>query len=142
MAALTKQAIRGRIATQLDALAGWAESVQNPDLFGQDPRGLSHQLFAISHRRAHPLDDRQKAANGTYQRIDWSIQWSMRIRGDAALADYDLALAGEQDLIQQLAATSLANLHLRLEDQTTDASSGEWMIGRVEISTRTLYALA
>ena len=135
--------LRSRIADGLLtalAAAGWSQSRYPADLLGADPRSLAHLSYAVGVTTSAPMPlDRQSArgiTRGTHALTRVVVRWSHRLRGDAALADYDAALREEQRLIAAcLAVDADPELAVRWGGvpSRTVAGDGTYLLGVVDL---------
>lgn len=134
--------VRSGIASAVARLSGWTESRLNPALFPSDTQNLAHHAFCVEVQRTEPLGDRQRLREGTNVISTVSVQWAHRIRGDAQVSDYGLALDAELDLIQTLLKWPPTSTHVVLGGISRRwTEDGTWMVGRVDLRVVHLLAL-
>jgi hypothetical protein len=84
--------------------------------------------------RTLPVGDRQRAAHGTTVRSTAAIRFLYRLRPKDQLADYDLALGAEHDLVKacmdETIRTDLQVVFAEVPIREVD-DAGEWFLGEV-----------
>lgn len=100
MSTVTPSAIRQSIASTLSGLSGWSESRWVFDFMAWDPDGEIHKTFAVGIGATDPTaptGGRRKTVVEAETEVRVRYLW--RIRGDAAVDDYDAALDGGDALL-------------------------------------------
>jgi len=146
MAALTVAAIRQRVATALEALAGWTESGFAPTRFGRDANQLVHRSFSVEPSTpASPLsaDRRQRRSRGVELVSPLVVRFAHRLRADAQVSDYDAALADEAVAIKTVLSVARTDLHLTLDniDAREVSPDGAWFLGSLRFTVIHTLAL-
>lgn len=92
--------IRANIASKIDALAGFKESIQTPDFFARTQDSIAHKAFTVGMLSATGVDERQRRSVGVYVSSQIQITFAYRLRPlDIYPTDYDLALTAEESVI-------------------------------------------
>ncbi len=137
MAHVTVSTLRTRLATAAATVAGFTEGKQPYTAFLRDPATVAHKRFAVGAISSSPVQDRQRASDGTPVRSTFRIAFYFRMRPKDQIADYGLALDAEHALIKACmaqTATLLTNTQIvfsgtpRREIDT----AGEWFLGELE----------
>ena len=104
-----RQAVQAQCVSDL---TGWKRSIYPWDLFPAMGRPLEHKAFAVGVGDTSPYvpEDRQRPTYGTPATIDVTVSYTMRLRADALVSDYDAALTAEAEIIQSAMSTSNAGL--------------------------------
>ena len=137
MASLAVSAVRARVAAGVAALSGWTESGWACDLFARDTSHLLHHTFAVGvpDTATHPGDGRQRPAEGALVVTIVGVKWAHRLRQDAQVGDYDLALDAEQAVIAAVLGISRENLHIKYQDSRRQTDGEGWVIGTLRFES-------
>lgn len=136
MSSLSVSAVRQRIAAALEAVSGWTQSAWAADLLGRDPKFIGNRLFSVSSpRTAVQQGQRQRRSEGVVVSSEIIVTWLWQLRLDDQIDSYDEALDAEQELIEALAAVSLADLHVILVDQMRQVLPSGWVRGMITLRT-------
>ena len=140
MAVLSVADVRRRVQDRINTVLspqGWRPSRFVPDLFGQDTDQIAPRVFSVGVGPSHPIGDRQRIPVGTVVQTMLNVRFVWRIRGDAQLDDYDMALDAEEDLLAAVIGTSLVDLHIRLDSIPTRTvfADGNWFLGELVFRT-------
>ena len=88
--ALSFSSIRANIASKIDALSGFKESLQTPDYFGRTQDSIAHKAFTVGMLSAVRVEERQRRAVGVYVSSQIQITFAYRLRPlDIYTTDYD-----------------------------------------------------
>lgn len=129
--AIAVSEIRSRVAASLEGLSGWTESRWAPGLYGRDTDHLMHHSFCIEVESTsiHPRTAKQRISQGALVNTTVTVQWAHRIRQDAQVSDYGLALDAEAAAIVAVMGVSREDLHIRLQDTRRRTTDEGWMLG-------------
>jgi len=98
--ALSFSAVRGEIASKVDAISGFKETRQSPDYFGRTQDSIAHKAFAIQMQNTAASNERQRRAIGEYVSSSIRIIFAYRLRPlDIYPTDYDNAMDAEETVI-------------------------------------------
>ena len=126
MAVLGVEEVRQRFAATAEGLVfkgttgadkQWRQSPAGYDLFPNDSTKYAHLAFAVGAPSTEYTFPKQTyrasrgAEDGAMAVTVIGIRWTYRIRADAQVADYDLALQAEAVLMTALQDTSRESLH-------------------------------
>lgn len=141
--ALSVAEVRQRVATALEALNGWTESRYHPDLFGADTASLLHLSFAVGTPTTDVFNgERPKLRHPATVETAVDVRVAYRIRGDAQVADTDLATAAEQAGIKAVHAISRNDLQVAFRGIARELrGDGTWQISTIRFQTIHLYDL-
>lgn len=132
MPTLKTSEVRQRIAAVLAALrttqAPWAESRAAYDKFPASAAPTAHLEFAVG-TPGLAFDgiegSRRRVAVGGIVGGQFFVKWLYRVRGDNAVADYDLALDTENDVFAALLRVAGEDgLHLSIVNVTRATADG------------------
>ena len=129
-----RQAVQAQLVSDL---TGWKRSIYPFDLFPAAGRPTEHKAFAVGLADTVPSvgTDRQRPNYGTPCMTTVQIAYTLRLRADNLVSDYDTALTTEQDIVQSVFSTSndgLISLTL-LSCSRTVTEEGNLYQGLVEI---------
>jgi len=146
MTATSPSEIRGSIATTLEALSGWTESRWVYDFMAYDASTEIHQTFALGVGATNPTaptGGRRKAVVEAETEI--LVRYLWRIRGDAAITDYDAALDAGDDLLVAIHANWPLYTHVIfrgvLPRFVPIELEGRYFIGEIRLGVKHAYAL-
>ena len=136
--ALSFSSIRANIASKIDALSGFKESLQTPDYFGRTQDSIAHKAFTVGMLSAVRVEERQRRSIGVYVSSQIQITFAYRLRPlDIYPTDYDLALDAEESVINAALAAYSGNNQFTLRyngssRQVTD--SQEYIIITIDLT--------
>lgn len=113
MGYLSAVGLRQAIQAQCVAdLTGWKRSIYPWDMFPAMGRPFEHKAFAvgIGTTNSYVSDDRQRRTYGTPVTSEITVSFTMRIRADNLVSDYDTALTQEASVIEAAMGTTNAGL--------------------------------
>ena len=148
---LTVAELRQRIATLLGSIEGWRESPFPFELFPLDPGRFAHHAFAVGVGRSSfttPVESSRHRGGGSRLETGGlgdtvvAVRWLARLRADASVADLDIALADELELVEALVGITTTDMHLALEtlDRRT-VGDGTWLLGELGLTAQHRYPL-
>jgi hypothetical protein len=108
--ALSFSAVRGEIASKVDALSGFKESRQSPDYFGRTQDTIAHKGFSVQVQSSTAMEERQRRAVGEYVQTSIRLIFAYRLRPlDIYPTDYDNAMDAEETVINAVLQAYAAN---------------------------------
>lgn len=102
--------IRQRIASSIDGVTGWRETVDMSSFIGGADSGSAGKVFAVSVPRSEIVDPRQRrsaqATDGDGVRTATTVRVRLlqRIKADDQVGSYDAAVAAEDGIQAAIAA--------------------------------------
>lgn len=149
MAAITVAELRARVVAILLTVEGWEESRMPADLFPGDTRQYAAHAFAVdcpTTRWASDVESsRTRRTSGGHVETAIRVRWSVRLRADDAINDYDQGLAAEEALYLAVLAASQVDVHFLLRGLARQARNvdGElWLIGELTFAAQHLVSLS
>ncbi len=141
MAVLSRSAIRQRVATAIDAISGYAESVHDYDTVGEDPNSFAHKSFAVGILETTPIGGRQRLSEGAYVATTVGVRSTYKLRPKDRITSGDEALDGQGEVIKAVFGIALTDINLELtEMRRPEFVNGEWFF--VETLFRIQHHLA
>lgn len=138
--------VRQRVAALIEALDGYTESRQAPDRHGLDPQSILHKSFSVAIASSSALpEQRQRPAEGVMVVSEVVVRVAYRLRGDAAVSDYDEALQGEDTVRIALAVPDRTGGLCRLTYQGAArqlTAAGDYLITTLRYQALHLVALS
>lgn len=131
--------VRSAVAAAIDALTGWRESRWAPELWGSDPDGYQHLVFAVAAVNTEPNDGRHHLTDGHLAFTTLDVRWAHRLRGDAQVTDYAAALDAEQAMVK--AVVGIASQKVLLVRLARGALAEGYVVGTATFRAMHRYAL-
>lgn len=131
MAQLAVSAVRARVSAALSALSGWTESRWAYGLYTRDTDHILHHSFAVGVEgtTTHPRDGRQRLSEGALVVTTVAVRWAHRLRQDAQVSDYGLALDAEAEAVAAVMGISRVDLHIKYQDSRRQTDGEGWLLG-------------
>jgi hypothetical protein len=106
-------------------------------------RPFEHKAFAVGVGETLPYvaDDRQRPTYGTPATTEVTVSYTMRLRADNLVSDYDAALTQEASVIQAAIATTNAGLMAITFVSASREVVGEGTVYRGDIVLRCYHRL-
>jgi hypothetical protein len=133
--AVSVKELQRAIANKINALAGFREVRQLPELFGRTQNTLAHLGFAVEVTSTAETNERQRIAVGLYANTQVRIKYAYRLRPHDLVLDYGNALDKEGLIISAVMDRNYAKgieiRFVRATRRTPD--SQEYLISEIEL---------
>ena len=145
--AVTVSTLRTRLATAAATVSGFTEGKQPYTAFLRDPATVAHKRFAVGAISSSPIQERQRATDGTPVRSVFRIASYISPRPKDQILDYGLARDAEHAIIKACMAQTVALLtNTQIVFSGTPRrevdTAGEWYLGEAEFVCLHTLALA
>lgn len=151
MSTLSVSEIRKRIAAAIadhPHPATWVQSKWTYEMFPQaEPSQYAHLAYTVGSPGsdfAEPYETirHKRGDHGGLATSEFGIRWTYRLRGDAAIKDYDEALEAGAELLKGLTAISFVDMHLWVDSlRQTVVGDGAWLLGEVRCTVQHRIAI-